>query len=195
MINIQGIGIAEFEKFIEGFPHVAEKAAQLAINQTADRAVRTTLKKEMLRQVAFPTGYLTKQRLGIKRHATSHRLEAIVAGRDRPTSLARFVVGGESSLRARKKGNIRVRVKPGTQKPMRKAFGVRLRNGNMGLAVRAPKGIYNSYTDGVKLDKDVYLLYGPSVDQVMSDVALKTMPDTGRFLQNEFMRQLKRLNK
>lgn len=40
----------------------------------------------------------------------------------------------------------------------------------------------------VKLGKGLYLLYGPSVDQVFRDVAKEISPDTADFLEAEFLR-------
>lgn len=194
MIDVQAIGIDDFQRFAESFPHVADKAALIAVNQIADRTARVGLKREILKEVAFPSSYLNKERLGVKRRATSARLEAIVAGRDRPTSLARFVVGGERALRSRR-GNIKVQVKPGSQKPLKNAFGVQLKNGNVGLAVRSKNGIRNSHTGGVQIGRGVFLLYAPSVDQVMPGAVDVVAPNVATDLTQEFLRQFKRLSK
>lgn len=195
MIDIRIIGIQDFELFLTSFPHVAEKAAAMAINQVADRSARVGVKREIMREVAFPSSYLNSSRLGVSKKAAPNKLEAIVVGRDKATSLARFVVGGERSLRSKRRGNLRVEVKPGSSKNLRGAWGVRLKNGNVGLAVRSKTPIRNSKTGGRSLDRDVYLLYAPSVDQVMPGAVDVVSPEISRSLMVEFTRQLNRLSR
>ena len=142
-----------------------ERAQQRAINKTVDRA-RTMAAKAVQQQVRFPASYLSPSggRLTVAQRASKGNLEAIVRGRDRPTSLARF---------ARGKGNskgILVSVKGRNDARISRAFIVTLRNGNIGFAVRTeggpPKGAYKPG----KLGENLWLLYGPSVQQVLSGV-------------------------
>jgi len=186
--------------FIEGLESEADldkdsvrRAASQAINKTADRA-RVASAKEIRRQVAFPQGYLegANSRLTVSQRATVDRLEGVVSGRHRPTSLARFVKTGAVGQR----GSIRVTVKPGTSRPIGRAFLIPLRSGtepggNLGLAMRVPKGsVPDRAFKPTKLAEGLYLLYGPSVDQVFQTVRSDVSPDAAAFLEREFSRLL-----
>lgn len=173
-------------------PEIIEAARQ-AVNRTVDRA-RTRSAEEIRRQVNFPAGYLSgdDSRLKVTQRATNSRLEAVISGRRRPTSLARFVV---NSSRA---AGTSVSVHPGSVKRMQRAFLMKLRRGkldisqghNVGLAIRtdgeAPKRAYKP----IKISEELYLLYGPSVDQVFRTVREDVSKDTEEFLQAEFNRLL-----
>lgn len=70
--------------------------------------------------------------------------------------------------------------------------------GNTGLAVRLSKGERpNRRFNGKPLYKnqesDVYLLYGPSVEQIFDDVAPEIAPELTTYFNNEFVRQFDRL--
>jgi hypothetical protein len=93
---------------------------------------------------------------------------------------------------------VRVQVKPGQAKLLPKAFLVNLNNGNLGLAVRLKEGqSLRNKNDGrmVKLGKNTYLLYGPSVDQVFGDVADGNSDEISRLVSNQFFRQFARLTR
>lgn len=188
-----------FSLFLEGLPDLSVEdfdartlsAARMAINKAADRA-RAASAREMLRQVNFPRGYLTGRdaRLTVTKHASNADLEAVITGRHRATSLARFVTGSF-------KGGLRATVKPGRASRIEGSFLMPLRQGdsgklgNMGLAVRTaagqkPRGAYRPK----KLSENLWLLYGPSVDQVFKTVREDVRPGTETFLAAEFRRLL-----
>ena len=148
-------------------------------------------------QVAFPNGYLkTDGRLSVTRKARQDSLEAVITARDRPTSLARFAAG--QTPESTRKGGVTVQVKRGKNTHMKRAFMVRLKNGNIGLAVRLKQGetlANKSYGKPVMLAKNVYLLYGPSVDQVFQTVAEESLPEIGNMVSKEFYRQFTRLSR
>jgi len=128
-------------------------------------------------------------------------IEAVIAGRDRPTSLARFAPGAQRPERGQPLRPIIVEVKSGKRvvlngpRSSARAFLVNLKNGNTGLAVRLPKGetLANS-EKAVRLDNNVYLLYGPSVDQVFRGVANDLSPDISAMVSRNFFRQFSRLS-
>jgi hypothetical protein len=192
-------GLKDALAFFDEFPEIATTSAVLAVNDTADKSV-PPIKRKMVRQINFPRDYLNASRLGVRRRATRGSLEAVISGRDRPTSLARFAPGAtpENS----KNQPIFLRVKPGrTTKLVRgdgkpSAFLLRLKNGNIGLAVRLRKGETLRNSDkAVNLGENLYLLYGPSVDQVLQDVATQETPDISDRLTNSFLRQFTRLSR
>lgn len=157
--------------------------ARNAINKAADRA-RTSSDKMIREELNFPARYLS-QRLTVKERAHSTSLQAVISGRDRPTSLARF-----ASNRAQTPGKAGVRVQVGqTAKVMNRAFLMKLANGNLGLAMRLKEGerVANK-KHLVRVGKGLYLLYGPSVDQAFSTVMPDQEEKTAEFLEREFLR-------
>lgn len=173
------------------------EAARQAINRTLDRT-RTQAAREIRRQVSFPANYLSPsgERLSVSQRATDARLEGTITGRWRPTSLARFAKNTDPKA-ARRRGGVSVAVKPGSAKFMKGAWLVRLRAGsektdtqfNLGLAMRLKPGetLRNS-RGAVRLDNNVWLLYGPSVSQVFTTVRDDLTPETMNFLEQEFER-------
>lgn len=199
-ISLEGIENVAF--YFDRFPEVSNKAAQLSINTVAQRTGLRLAKKEMQDQVMFPRGYLD-DRLTVSKRARSDDLEAIIVGRKRATSLARFA--SENSVRAQPKG-VRIRVSRGRSTYMKKAFIVRLKRGasldednyNLGLALALDPGesVHNkkrAHQSWLVKDR-VALLYGPSVDQVFRSVSEDIAPEVGRELGVEFMRQFRRLS-
>lgn len=179
--------------FFKSLPDIAEQAMGTAINQVADRDGLALLKSNMRDQVDFPPGYLENGRLKVVRRAAKGSLEAVIRGRDRATSLARFARGqnpGNTRGRA-----VRVTVRGGRTQTLKgtehgRAFLVTLRNGNMGLAIRLKDGESPKFTQGaVKLANNVYLLYGPSVDQVFRGVAEDRAGDISNMVTKQFFRQ------
>lgn len=183
---------------LESIPADLQRAALQAINRTLDRT-RTASAREMQQQVNFAARYLSGSdgRLQISQKATGDSLEGAITARFRPTSLARFSTGTPGS-----RNGVRVEVAPGFAKYMRRAFLVRLRAGNdnldtrsnLGLAIRLRPGeTIQNKKKVVRLRDNVYLLYGPSVDQVFQSVAADQAPAAADFLEAEFLR-IARLN-
>lgn len=158
---------------IEGFPDIdlgqveqsVRYAAMVSINKTG-RWAESSLRKSAYQDVNFPSGYLDS-RLNYKETSMSF-LEGKVVGRDNPTSLARFASGSNF--------NLTISVSPGVTKKSKKMFIVNLRNGNKGLLIKLKDGeelknvkyekAARKFSKARK-DRNLYLLYGPSVDQVM----------------------------
>lgn len=197
------INLDDLASFFEEQPAIARKSAQIAVNDTT-RGSMTPLKRKMSQQVAFPPGYLNEDRFGIRKFATEADLSATITARHRPTSLARFARGQNEGTAARR-GGIKVRVNSGGAKFLRGAFFVNLRRGNdtadgfnLGLAVRLKPGEAlrgrRKGTQGVQLADNLYLLYGPSVDQVFRDVSTEESPEIAERLQRNFLRQYVRLS-
>lgn len=186
--------LGDVRRYFEELPEIATRAATLAVNQVAARDGLSLAKREMRAQIDFPNGYLEQGRLGVTRKATTVSIEAVITGRDRPTSLARFAAG-QTPENTRGRG-VRVRVKKGRTKLLRGAFMVRLKNGNLGVAVRLKPGERLENSQAAKrLSDNVYLLYGPSVEQVFAGVADDALPDINRMLSNQFLRQFARLSR
>lgn len=183
---------------LEAMPRNILLACQRAVNRTAERAA-TASRRGIREQVNFAAQYLTgtdssgRQRLGITKRASTDNLEAVITGRHRPISLARFIVGNPSPGKA----GVQVSVAPGFARMMRRAFVIRLPAGksdletksNLGLAIRLRPGeeIHNKRVM-LRLSGNLYLLYGPSVDQVFATVRGDVAPNAEQFLGAEFVR-------
>jgi hypothetical protein len=177
---------------LKELPLEVQTAASRALNATL-RTTRTDSAKRISRQVNFTSRYLTSgDRLAVRKFATPSKLEGVIGGRDRATSLARFA----TSSTINKKG-VTVEVKPGTAKFMRRAFLVRLPQGkaltetkfNLGLAIRLKPGeTLNNKKKFIKLQGNLYLLYGPSVGQVFNEVRDDVTPAALDFFEDEFFR-------
>lgn len=172
-------------------------AARDAINKTAERS-RTQADRAIRAQVKFPAQYLSPSqgRLTVSKRASARNddLRATITGRQKATSLARFVVG---ATKPNAEG-VSVEVHPGKAKFMKKAFLIRLPSfggetqSNLGIAVRLKPGeSLRKKAKKVKSEKNLYLLYGPSVDQVFRTVADDISPASAEFLEAEFQRLLK----
>lgn len=190
-------GLSSLHDFAE-IPADVARAALRAVNKTIDRA-RASASREIRDQVAFPASYLTDAngRLSVTKRATGDDLEAIVTGRERPTSLARFLVGAPKVGIGQK--GVRVRVQPGLATFLPRAFLIRLRSGsdtetisNLGLAIRLKPGqVPSAAYKPTRLADGLWLLYGPSIGQTFRTVSEDIAPDTALFLEDEFLRLLK----
>ena len=185
-------GLSHFRD-LETLPADVKRYARMAINKAAPRA-RTAAAAEIMKQVAFPTGYLNpgEGRLVVSSPATDTNLETRVTARMRPTSLARFTKGGVIG-----KTGVTVEVAPGFAKFMKRAFLIKLPAGssdvetayNMALAIRLKPGETIQHKHRmVRMKGNLYLLYGPSVSQVFDTVRGDITPDVADYLAQEFTR-------
>lgn len=176
-------GVNSFDEIEKLDPKIANVLRQ-AVNETTQEARRRAA-RSMEKQINFPRGYLTGQanRLGIAKYATKADLTAIIRGRDRPTSLARFVTG---SPKVGQKG-VSVTVDPGKSELMPSAFLIKLRNNNIGLAFRTKDGRRPS-RGAKQLGRGLWLLYGPSVTQVFDETRDDLKPELEELLRDKFDR-------
>lgn len=197
-------GLTDTVEYFESFPDISARAARLAINQVASRGGMRLAQDAIYEQVAFPDGYLSGDRLFVRKYAHEGDLEAIIVARKRATSLARFAQGQPIGSAAARSG-IRVQVKRGKAVVMRRAWLVRLKQGasltedqyNVGLALRVNPGekIVGKYSAHKSwlVPGSVALLYGPSVDQVFRSVLDDIAAPIGQMVVDEFFRQFARL--
>lgn len=186
--------LAEVEEWAKN----ARPRASQAINTIVSR-YRTIGAELIMQEVKFPDGYLNPAggRFRVAKKSSPTSLEGSIIARSAPTSLARFVTGGGG-----KNQGTTVEVHRGKSKTMKKAFLIPLPAGsgvetksNMGLAMRLRPGETITNKKNVrKLDKGLYLLYGPSVDQIFMSatsgkgVAEDIAPDIQRDLAAEWLR-------
>ena len=191
-------GVETLREIRELAPKIKFAAVQ-AINKVA-RDQRTEAARRITDQINLPKSYVAPAggRLTVSQQAQRTKLEAKITARGRPTSLARFSKGAPG------KAGVSLEVKPGQSSYMRRAFLIRLPQGstltdsrfNLGLAIRLRPGerLQNKVRQ-VRLDKGLYLLYGPSVQQVFLDnegkgVAADLADPTADYLEAEFARLL-----
>lgn len=192
-------GIGSLDQFKDLKKDVRLAAVQ-AINKTAAGG-RAMLATAIRRQVNFPASYVgpANKRLYVSKQATRADLEAKITARGRPTSLARFVRSANKTTKG-----VVVEVHPGKARMMKRAFLIKLPAGkgdidtkfNMGLAIRLRPGeTLKNKREARQMEKGLYLLYGPSVDQVFrqadgSGAAADAVPTLEDRLQREFFRLL-----
>lgn len=198
MLSFNIAGILDLENFLAAVPDKTRQAASYALNDVLAGQGLARFRKAVAAEVAFPPGYVD-DKIEVAQKATPTRLVASLVGRQRPTSLARFATSG-----ALGKAGITVRVK-GSSTFMPDAFLVRLNQGasisddgyNVGLAIRLKPGQVLNKKDTsrmVHLEKNVVLLYGPSVDQILRNEAAEAeSPEVVDAIATEFFRQFARI--
>lgn len=197
-------------RYLREYPKAARKAAKLSINDTVRRG-RRMVKREIQSQVNLPPSYLNQNRLS-ENYAKEDNLVGSIVGRRRPTSLARYgaqaLYQPNKTRPGKKPAGVSVRVK-NQRKVIPNAFLIKLKAGNkdgvnQGLAVRLPEGKKpNRRFNGKPLYKNqtsnVWLLYGPSVNQIMTSeggngsMIDNMKPKLNTYLNREFRRQFGRL--
>lgn len=181
-------------------------AARIAINDAATKG-RTLMARGVLDEVALPRSYVQPggKRLYVKNKASNTNLEAIISARKRRTSLTRFMPGGVSAGGAAKAKSLMVKV--GARRPLAEfegAFLFKLRGGspdtdtkgNYGFAVRTKNGKPPKAYRPTQIGKNLWLLYGPSVSQILHSernkggLATSLSPKILDSLETEFFRQM-----
>lgn len=154
-------------------PDRLDRIRVMAMNKVA-RDGRVLLAGDVLEQIALPKEAVSAggKRLYVAKQATVNQPEAIIRASGRPTSLARYARSPQTAERG---AGVTVEVSPGKARYLRKAFFMRLPQGtvltdtqyNLGLAVRLRPGeTLRNKISAVRMANGLYLLYGPSVDQV-----------------------------
>ena len=202
MITVASDDLEGLAQYFRTAADAAVPAMRMAINDVATRGGMALIREEMTDQIAFPSGYLTGDRIGVTKRATNASLEAVITGRKRATSLARFT----SARSVNQKGGVSVRVTKGRTTYLKQAWLVRLKKGasldednyNIGLAIRLRPGeklnkktVHQSWL----VAGQVALLYGPSVDQVFQEVAGDVVDPVSEMVEDEFFRQFARLTR
>lgn len=189
VVAVDGLSVL---RDLKSIPKDVQRSALQAVNKTAERA-RAASSRQIREEVNMPAGYLSGKngRLTLEKATDYKDPQASITGRFRPTSLARYATGSVG------KQGVRIMVAPGKAKRSRRMFLIRLPAGkeftdtkfNLGLAIRLKPGetVANKYKM-VQMEKGLYLLYGPSVNQVFASVAQEQAPDAADFLEREFLR-------
>lgn len=155
-----------------------------AVNAAVDRA-KTRVDRDIRDNLNFSKSYLAT-RLTVVKRATRGSPEAVIRGSDRPTSLA-----SRTFLKSRpnKRHGPIVEVTPGDSKEIAKGFLIQLSSNFEGLAVRLKPGETLRNKKHLKrLNGNLYLLFGPSVNQAFRMVAEDRVDEIADYLENEFNR-------
>lgn len=192
-VEIEMQGVEALSGYFRTATERAERAETLAVSN-ASRFARSESSKAIRSQVNFTTSYLNQNdRLELTR--SNGGKEATLTGRHRATSLANPIFNRTTPFfgRPRKGVVVRVRVaKAGAGARIKDGFFVRLKGGNVGLAVRTQDGKAPSRGAKPIFGGEAHLLYGPSVGQVAFDVFPEIAPAVGERLGDEFIRQFER---
>lgn len=202
-VELDIAGFAKFAQGMRGMEASVESSARIAINDGARFATRVGA-KAITDDLNLTSKYLTggpSPRLGVSRFASDSSLEAVVTGRDRPTSLARFARGAPVFGHQKRSPTVKVN-RAGAGQRVNNSFFVRLRSGkemsadnyNVGIAVRLKPGetIRGKNVMARPGKRGFYLLYGPSVGQAYRTASEKTAPAVAERVTSEFLRQLAR---
>jgi len=189
VITVSKSGLERLGDDVRRFGDKANLAAQLSINDTV-RWARTRLKVGMQQQVNLTESAFGKKHFFISQLASRDNLQATLSAGRQGYSLSRFSVG-KPVARAR---GIKLRIKAGgASVTVKRGFFIAAPNGALGLAVRTSnEGLRNSRA-ARRIGKNLYLLFGPSPDQLMRRMAPESVPDVGRHVGAEYSRQLNRL--
>ncbi|ESQ85509.1 hypothetical protein AEAC466_04240 [Asticcacaulis sp. AC466] len=182
-INIVAVeGLSGLLDDLDHIPETQRQAAVAAINKTADRT-RTQASRLMRNQVDFKASYLD-ERLKVTKYARGRDLTAVIRGRDRPTSLARFIT------HVSKGKGVAVAVKPGVARFIKRSFIFKggTNQQNRLLAVRTDGGKPAGAYKPIRLTDKLWLIYGPSIDQVFRVVRDDVAPAAAEYLETEFNR-------
>ena len=171
-------------------PGQVRKAAMRAVNRATTKG-RTASGRAIRNHANLPAGYLTGAtgRLELSKPASQSSLERDITGRRRPTSLAQYVSGGSKAR------GVRVTVKPGSAKYIKRGFVMKLRSGasesnNLGLAIRTDGGAPAGSFKAKKINDNLWLVYGLSVDTLFRRVIDEVSPGIADDMEAEFWRQL-----
>lgn len=197
MIRISSTGIKGLAEFVARTPEVAREAAKLAVGDTAEWG-RNLAKREMKAAVNLPEDALAARRFRIAQRPTNAHPEAVLSADNNPLGLSRFVVGQKAKGTPHPK--VRILVGGATKSfssPDRKgtySFLIPTPGGadGVGLAVRTKRPLQKSQA-ARKIGPDLYLLSGPSVNQMFGQMIPALVPRIEAKMQTEFARQYERL--
>lgn len=198
MIRIAAVDIEGLEGFVRRMPDVARQAQALAISDTAEWA-RNLAKREFLASVNLPDDAVIARRFRVSQRATVARPESTITADRNPLGLSRFVVGPKKAgtphprTQVRVGGSVKTWSQPGGDNY---AFLIPTPNGaaGVGLAIRTKEPLRNSRA-ARKIGRDLYLLYGPSVDQMFGQMIPALIPRVRAKATAEFNRQIERLTR
>lgn len=186
MITIARTGLENLDAYVRRFGDGANKAASMTLNDTA-RWARTRLKAQMQADIRLTESAFTGKRLYVAEFANPGHLQATVRGDKQGYSLSRFSV--DKPVRLARAPFLQIK-RGGPSVQVKRGFFLPAPNGALGLAVRTNGPLTKG--KGRKISKNLYILFGPSPDQMMKRLVPELVPSVLRYADTEFTRQIKR---
>lgn len=194
MIRVTTGGIEAFARMLGRFEGTAKQAASLAINDVA-RQERTLAKRQMQAEINVPPSTFEGKRFAVAQFANPDNLEAVITAQRRPLNLSRFITsrtpkagkGGRKGLELQVKKGGSARVLPGS-------FLIPGPSGGFGLAIRSKVPLRKSRA-ARQIRPGLYILSGPSVNQMFGIIAPRREKPAAGTLEREFLRQFERLQR
>lgn len=150
---------------------------QKAVNRAIDRA-RTLIDRDIRSELNIRKSDLAK-RIGVVKRATIEDPEGVIRASSEATSLAYYKTSN------RKRG-VTVKVSADASKEMSRAF--LMFNGKVVAMRLNPGETFRNKKYVRQMDKGLYALYGPSVDQAFRVSSEDQLDDIAAILENEFLR-------
>lgn len=196
MIRVAAADIKGLATYLQRTPEVAQEAAKLAVSDTADWG-KNMAARMFTSTVNLPADALAARRFRVSQRPTSARPEAIISADNNPLGLSRFVVGAKKPGAPHPRtqvlvgGSVKQWSAPGGDNY---AFLIPTPNGaaGVGLAIRTKGALRNSKA-ARQIGRNLYLLSGPSVNQMFAQLMPAIVPRVEAKLQAEFQRQYSRL--
>lgn len=176
-------------RYIKLFPQQVAQAQRIAVADTL-RWGRAQFSADIRAQLDLPLGALNGKRFEITQHPTVARPEGVLSAQFAPLNLARFAT---TKPRLGLKPKIRV-LAGGNTLQLDHSFYIPGPSGGLGLAVRTKGPLKNSRA-ARKIGKNLYILFGPSVDQAFGVSLPKLKPRVADRLEAETLRQIGRLTR
>lgn len=194
MISVKTQGIEAFSRLSSRFADNANKAASLAINDIA-RLERTLAKRQMQAEVNVPPATFEGKNFAVTKFANPRDLEAVISAARRPLNLSRFITSRTPKLGAGGRKGIEVQVKKGgAKRVIPGSFLIPGPSGGFGLALRSKTPLRASRA-ARQIRPGLYILSGPSVNQMFGIIAPRRERPAADALERQFLRQFERLQR
>ncbi len=176
-------------RYVKQFPAEVAQAQRLAVADTL-RWGRAQFSADIRAQLNLPLGALSGKRFEITQYPTAQRPEGVLSAQFAPLNLARFAT---TKPRLGLKPKIRVKA-GGNSLQLDNSFFIPGPSGGFGLAVRTKTAMRNSRA-ARRIANNLYILFGPSVDQAFRVSLPKLKPRVADRLEAETLRQIARLTR
>jgi len=194
MIRVSTSGIQSFARFAARFEDTAKQAASIAINDVA-RQERTLAKRQMQAAINVPSSTFEGKNFAVAQFANPNNLEAVLSAARRPLNLSRFITSRTPKVGPKGRKGIEVSVKRGgSKRVLEGAFLIPGPSGGVGLAIRSKTPLRNSRA-ARQIRPGLYILSGPSVNQMFGRIAPTRERPAAGTLEREFLRQFERLQR
>ena len=200
MIRISAVNLRDTITFVARQEAVVTQAAALAVSDVAEWG-KNLSRRAMLADVNLPADALAGRKFRISQRPTQGNPEAVITADNNPLGLSRFVTGDKTpgrahpTVRIKKGGSVR-QFSTGDRPGGDYSFLIPTPNGaaGVGLALRTKTPMRNS-SAARKIGRNLYLLSGPSVNQMFGQMLPALVPRIEAKLAGEFARQYERLSR